>query len=72
MEGANCITPYLLTLPYVGFSPNNPHREEGTRIDPLVSVPIEAADINALTATAEPPLEPPDILLISHGFFEDP
>ncbi len=49
-----------------------PHREAGTRIDPLVSVPIDAKDIPLLTATAEPPLEPPDILSISQGFLDGP
>jgi hypothetical protein len=49
-----------------------PHSEDGTRIEPLVSVPIDAKDIPLLTATAEPPLEPPDILARSHGFFDDP
>ncbi len=41
-------------------------------MDPLVSVPIDAKDIPVLTATAEPPLEPPDILVGSQGFFDAP
>jgi hypothetical protein len=42
IDGANSCTPYLLTLPYVGLMPKQPQSEDGTRIEPLVSVPIEA------------------------------
>src|SRR5690242_15146365 len=72
IEGARGITPYLLTRPYVGLSPKMPQSDDGTLIEPLVSVPMAARDIPALTATAEPPLEPPDILLGSQGFIDEP
>jgi hypothetical protein len=35
------MTPYRLTLPYVGFKPTTPHHEAGCLIDPAVSEPIE-------------------------------
>jgi hypothetical protein len=56
----------------VGFSPTTPHSDEGTLIEPPVSVPSDIGTIPVATATAEPPLEPPDILEISHGFLEEP
>ena len=46
----------------VGLNPNMPQREDGTLTEPPVSVP-NAKGINpAATATADPPLEPPEIL----------
>ena len=45
--------------PNVGFSPTTPHADAGMRIDPPVSVPIDAHPMPAATAAAEPPLEPP-------------
>ncbi len=52
-------TPYLDTLPYVGFKPTTPHHDAGRRIEPAVSVPREPAHKSAATAAAEPPDEPP-------------
>src|SRR5688500_18727843 len=56
----------------VGLNPNIPQREDGTLVEPPVSVP-NAKGINPpATATADPPLEPPDILSNEYGFFESP
>src|SRR5450631_409123 len=51
-------TPLPLTIPTVGFKPTRPFNEEGERIEPLVSVPMAAAQKLAAAATAEPALEP--------------
>ena len=51
-------TPLPLTSPTVGFSPTKPFSEAGESMDPLVSVPIAAAQKLAAAATAEPALEP--------------
>ena len=53
----------------MGFSPTTPQSEDGTLMEPPVSVPIDIQAIPVETATAEPPLEPPDILDIFQGFF---
>ena len=56
----------------VGLNPKIPQRDDGTLIEPPVSVP-NAKGINpAATATADPPLEPPEILSNEYGFFEFP
>src|SRR5699024_7852148 len=65
-------TPYLLTRPYVCFSPTIPQAEDGILIDPAVSVPKEAMVASAATAAPEPPLEPPGILFIFQGFLTGP
>src|SRR3990167_1132884 len=51
--------PDLLTLPYVGFNPTQPHQFAGTRIEPAVSEPIAIRHISAETAAALPPEDPP-------------
>src|ERR1700722_10569592 len=51
-------TPLPLTTPTVGFNPTRPFNEDGERIDPLVSVPMAAAQKLAAAATAEPGPEP--------------
>jgi len=47
-------TPYRLTRPYVGLRPTTPLADDGIRIDPPVSVPIEAKHKPAAVATPEP------------------
>ena len=44
------LTPFLLTRPYVGFNPTTPQNEEGTLIDPPVSVPNAPKQSEADTA----------------------
>src|ERR1700729_172445 len=51
-------TPLPLTTPTVGLSPTRPLIEEGERMDPLVSVPMAAAQKLAPDDTPEPALDP--------------
>jgi hypothetical protein len=44
----------------------------GWRIEPPVSVPVAAGAMQAATAAAEPPDEPPGTRLWSHGFLTGP
>ncbi len=46
--------------PNVGFSPNTPQSEAGTRIEPFVSDPSVTGTCPAATAAADPPDEPPE------------
>ena len=66
------MVPKTLTRPKVGFRPTVPHRAEGTRIDPPVSVPIEAAHRPAAIATAEPALDPPEMRSSAQGLCAGP
>src|SRR4029453_19403089 len=63
------MTPWRLMRPKVGRRPASPHRADGLRIDPLVSVPIAKPTAPAAVADDGPaadPLEPCDRF---HGFF---
>ncbi len=51
----------------LGLSPTSPHIDDGTRIDPPMSLPWATATIPDATAAAAPPLEPPGERLVSHG-----
>src|SRR6266508_5076255 len=64
--------PKRLTRPYVGLMPTTPQYAAGMRIDPLLSVPTEPKISDALTAAAEPPLEPPGTQLSFHGLWTGP
>src|SRR5262245_57808671 len=44
----------------------------GFRTEPALSVPMDAKQRSAATATADPPLEPPGILDKSHGLYVVP
>src|SRR6266850_6871429 len=50
--------PARLTRPTVGLMPTTPHALAGLTIDPSVSVPTATAQRLALTATADPELDP--------------
>ena len=54
--------------PRVGFMPNTPQHEAGTRIEPPPSVACAAGTMPAATAAAEPPDEPPAPRSGCHGF----
>src|SRR5579884_4242909 len=58
-DDAMAITPWRLTLPYVGFKPTTPHHAAGCRIEPAVSEPTAAIASSAATLAAAPPDEPP-------------
>src|SRR5262245_10560042 len=51
----------------VGFMPNTPQHEAGTRIEPPLSLPFAIGTIRVATAAAAPPLEPPGVRSVSHG-----
>ena len=51
-----------------GLSPTRPQAAEGMRIDPPVSVPMDANAIPAATETADPPDDPPGERLGSSGW----
>ena len=52
----------------VGFRPNTPQHEAGIRIEPPPSFPWAMGTNPAATAAAEPPLEPPVLRPVFHGF----
>src|SRR5258707_5703186 len=54
-------------VPNAGLKPTTPHRAEGMRIEPPVSLPIAQSHMPLATATAEPPDEPPATRLVSCG-----
>ncbi len=56
----------------VGFSPTMPHIEAGNRIDPPMSLPCATGTSPAATAAADPPLDPPVLLVSSHGLWVGP
>src|SRR5690625_4821043 len=67
-DEAIAINPYRDTEPYVGFVPTVPVNAAGSRIEPPVSLPSAHGAINAATAAAGPPPDPPGTRLRSHGF----
>src|SRR6195256_3785188 len=52
----------------VGFNPNTPHAEAGTRIEPPPSLAWATGTIRAATAAAAPPDEPPEECARFQGF----
>src|SRR3546814_11173506 len=60
------------TVPYVGLMPLTPHKAAGWRTEPPVSVPVAAMTRPAATALADPPEDPPGIMVGSHGFLAGP
>ena len=65
-------TPRFETRPEVGLSPVTPQKHAGMRIEPAVSVPSVPAARSAAAAAPEPPLEPPQIWSVAHGFRAGP
>src|SRR5690606_1180969 len=58
----------LGTRPWLGSRPKMPLKADGLRIEPPSSVPMDKAPNPAATATADPPLEPPELRVLSQGF----
>src|SRR5262249_32876054 len=56
----------------VGFSPTMPQHEAGARVEPNPSEACAMGRMRAPTEAAAPPLEPPEIRVVSHGFFVAP
>ena len=55
------------TRPKVGFNPNTPQNDDGTRIEPTPSVPIAIGPQPAAIPAAAPPLDPPLVRPRFHG-----
>src|SRR3989338_2660844 len=68
-EFEKSIKPYLETLPYVGHNPYTPQNEAGSTIEPPVDSPNAMWLLNFCDKPAAPPLEPPQLLSMSNGFF---
>src|SRR3984885_13511260 len=60
-------TPVHGMTPRVGLTPTTPFSAAGTRPEPAVSVPRAKSTRPSATATADPALEPPEILAGSHA-----
>ena len=58
--------------PKVGFRPNSPHSDDGTRIEPLVSDPSANGTSPPPTAPPDPPEEPPVMRAVSWGLRDGP
>ena len=58
---------YAGTRPNVGRKPATPQQNAGWRIDAPKSVPCASAHIPVATATAAPPLEPPQVTASFQG-----
>ena len=56
----------------MGLWPKTPQCEAGTRIDPPMSEPISTGVIAEARAAADPPDEPPGVLIESHGLLVVP
>ena len=66
-SGSAGTTPPVGTSPNEGFRPTTPHAAAGMRIEPPVSVPIDAHAMPVATETAEPPDDPPEDSVASRG-----
>jgi hypothetical protein len=66
------MAPAIGIRPWVGFSPTVPQKEDGTLIEPAVSVPIVNGTLRVATAAAEPPLDPPVSRSGAHGLWVGP
>src|SRR3989344_152103 len=71
-DEAMAITPYLETLPYVGFNPTVWVKLAGCLTEPPVSVPMAIRDKPAATEAAEPLDDPPGTKSVFQGFLIGP
>ncbi len=56
------------TRPYGGLKPTTPLNVAGMRIDPPMSEPVASIADPAASAAAPPPVEPPGLYSVFHGF----
>ncbi len=56
----------------VGLRPTIPQQDAGARIEPNPSEACAMGSMRAPTAAAAPPLEPPEMRVVSHGLFVGP
>ena len=71
-DDAIACTPYLLTLPYVGFKPTIPHINAGSLTDHPVSVQSAPMHVSSATLAADHPEDHPGIRLFPSGFMTGP
>ena len=64
--------PAAIILPQVVFKPTTPQRLAGILIDPPISEPVSKPVIPDANAAAEPPDDPPGLLVKSQGLFVVP
>src|SRR5207247_10161170 len=62
----------IVLRPRVGLRPTRPQHAAGARMLPKPSVACAIGSIRAPTAAAAPPLLPPELRAVSHGFFVAP
>ena len=67
MPGGPGMWPHSGTMPKLGLWPYTPQKAAGLRIDPAMSLPNSSDENPAATDTADPPLDPPDVFVASHG-----
>src|SRR5207302_10253752 len=53
--------------PKLGLRPTRPLKAAGMRVDPPPSLAVQKGTMPLATAAADPPLEPPGVLVGSHG-----
>src|SRR4051794_32091302 len=53
--------------PNVDLNPGSPEYDDGMRIEPPPSLPVQAGSIPEATAAAEPPDDPPGVASRFHG-----
>src|ERR687893_2988755 len=60
------------TLPREGLKPTTSQKEAGLRREPPMSLPSAIGTIPQARAAAAPPLEPPQVLVVSYGLRVSP
>ena len=69
---ASGTTLWLLTRPMVGRIPTMPFTDDGSRMEPPVSVPSAPRQVRAATAAPDPPLDPAGKRSGFHGLRQVP
>src|SRR5205814_10136676 len=69
---ASGTTLWLLTRPMVGRIPTMPFTDDGSRMEPPVSVPRAPRQVRAATAAPDPPLDPAGKRSGFHGLRQVP
>src|SRR4051812_12472464 len=64
--------PPIGTRPRDGFMPLMPHTEEGIRMEPPPSEPVQSGTSPAAMAAPEPPEDPPAEVVSDHGLLVAP
>ena len=64
--------PAFESRPDEGFKPHTPQSCAGTRMLPPMSVPRPSGEAPAASSAPSPPLLPPGVRSVFHGFFARP